>query len=429
MPQPSERRLSSLLDNADQCTHCGYCLPVCPTYRVNNDEVQSPRGRVSIVLAVQQGRVSPAAARPLLDHCLLCRACHPACPAGVRPAKLVIASRRLAPPVRRPWSATLLHRCTDSHGATRLLAGLLDRYRRWGVGRGLRRWGLLRLLPPLDRLERLIPLEVAPTPALLPPPAAGPRVALLCGCMGRTFYPAIGPSAANLLSALGCQVVVPEGFGCCGAPLRESGDHGRFLDHARRVLDRFAAAGAVEAVVCDSSVCAVTARSYGKALAKDAAYRDRAKEFSRKVSELSRFLTSRDAAGRLALGDPGLGRLTCQDHCQSRHGLGIVSEPRELLAATGALTVDLPRSDRCCGAGGDYMLRHAPTSRLVREDKLDAIAACGAKTVVAGNPGCMVNIAAGLEQRGLPVRVRHLAEVLWAAAGATQDDHPNSNRP
>ncbi len=418
--------------NAELCTQCGYCLPVCPTYRVENNELHAPRGRISVILALQSGTLTIGEAAAALDHCLLCRACHTACPAGVRPAKLALLLRTLIPPRPTVWNR-LLHHVTNSHRLTAHLAALLRLYQKSGVQRVVRRRRLLRLLPPLARMEALIPRHRMEAPPFPPFPAHSglpglPRIGLLCGCMARLFFPGVAPSAAQLLALWGVEVCLLEGFGCCGAPFREAGDRKGFLHRARRTLDAFLAAGPLQAVVCDSSVCAVTARRYARALADDATYAAAARDFSAKVQPLSPFLVKGVGKPTVLPKNPGFGHITYHDHCQARHGLGIMQDPRGLLTALPVVYHELWPPDEtvpdgCCGAGGDYQLRHPVRSQKIREQKLAAIHACGAEVVVGENPGCLLHIAAGLEKTGSAVQVRHLAEILYAAYSLQQPTH------
>ncbi|MBF0583578.1 MAG: (Fe-S)-binding protein [Magnetococcales bacterium] len=425
------RRGSGPFANADLCTQCGYCLPVCPTYRVENNELHGPRGRVSLILALQSGAITPAEAAAALDHCLLCRACHAACPAGVRPAKLALALRGQVGP-RPTVLSRLLHRITNSHRMTARLAGLLASYQRSGLRHVVQRRGWLHHLPTLERLDALVPRQrsLFPLPSYpnLPLQTDCPRIGLLAGCIGRLFYPAVAPAAARLLAQQGGEVILLDGFGCCGAPFRESGARQPFLRQARRTLDAFVAAGPLQAVVCDSTVCAVTGRSYARALDHDPAYAAVAEDFARKLHTLSQFLASRLTPLTLTAKNPGFAAVTYHDHCQTRFGLGIIEEPRWLLATLPMRYHELaPKdpfsSEGCCGAGGDYQLRHPERSQQIRTAKLAAIQASGAELVVGENPGCLLHIATGLEQADSPVRVCHLAELLWAACAQQQPTH------
>ncbi|MBF0453850.1 MAG: (Fe-S)-binding protein [Magnetococcales bacterium] len=401
--------------NAALCTHCGYCLPVCPTYRAENEESLSPRGRVSIVLALAKGELTPKQSSAALAFCLVCRACHAACPVGVRPAKLVLSARNLSP-VPPSRFTRLLHAITNHHGLTSLAAGAIRFYQKRGIQRWVRRWKLLYLLPPLNRLERLIPVHrQEPIPAFPPPhqPPAPLRAALLCGCMARLFHPRVAPSAANLLHFSGIDVTEMAGFGCCGAPFRERGERQPFIQQAKKTLDAYRKAGKVDIILCDTSVCQITVRSYGRVLRADKEYAALAQEFCEKIDNLESFL-AKNLLKMVPSGyQPEKSCLTFQDHCQVRHGMDILEPPRVLIQNLAGPLRELPRGDRCCGAGGDYQLHHPDLSHKIREDKLDAIAESQAQTVVGTNSGCLLNIEGGLEEREMDVSVRHLAEVLW----------------
>lgn len=427
---------SNPFKNAELCTQCGYCLPACPTYRVENNELHAPRGRVSILLALQSSELTVEEAASALDHCLVCRACHSACPAGVRPAKLALTLRAMRPSRPTFFGAWLRYIC-KSHRLTAGLSLFLSFYQHSGLPWLVRRFGLLRPFPTLaqwasfmprhadNKREKTAPLfqPVKPlghTAGNAPNPAVQ-NIGLLCGCLARLFFPGVAPSAAQLLASLGFNVVILEKFGCCGAPFRESGHRKAFLDQARRTLDAFIAAGSLDAVVCDSSVCAVTAHSYARALANDAVYGAVAQTFSAKTETLSQFLAKQAV---FTTKDPGLGSLTYHDHCQTYHGLGILTEPRALLAALPVTYHELPyrahaSRHECCGTGGHYRLHHPERSQKMMHHKLVAIRKSGADTVVGENPGCLLNMASALEQTHATVQVRHLAEVLWAARSHT----------
>ncbi|MEO5330964.1 MAG: (Fe-S)-binding protein [Magnetococcus sp. YQC-5] len=416
--------------NANICTHCGYCLPVCPTYRIDNDETESPRGRVAIVLALASGTLTPEEASIALSRCLLCRACHTVCPAGVRPAKLTLLARNLTP-LQPLLIIRLLHWITSSHRLTAMAARLIAFYQTSGLQQWIRHLWILPRLPYLARLEALLPASrpndpipdfqrsVSRTddPTLAANPDM-PRVGLLCGCMARLFYPGVAPSTANLLTQTQTRVTLLHGFGCCGAPFRESGNRKKFLHQARRTLDAFMAASPLDAVVCDSAICLVTVQSYARSLADDPHYAAPAREFSEKVIDFNTFLLKRLALHPIPFGFPGLDHVAYHDHCQTRFGLGIINEPRKLLDALPVNRREIVppgTTAACCGAGGDYLLREPKRSQDVRTHKLQAIVASGADTVAASNPGCMLHLEAGLRQTGSSIQVRHLAELLWTA--------------
>jgi glycolate oxidase iron-sulfur subunit len=402
--------------NAELCTHCGYCLPICPTYSILNDETHSPRGRVSIILALSHKELTADEAATALSTCLVCRACHSACPVGVRPAKLVLSVRNKSP-IISPLISRLLHTITNSHTLTSYTSSAIKWYQNSGLQGWLRGSKILRIIPPLYRLEGLIPaLRSDPIPQF---PLADSqkkakiRAALLCGCMARLFHPRVAPSAANLLQLLDIEVTLMGGFGCCGAPFRESGKRELFIKQAKKTLDAFRNITEVDMVICDTSVCMVTVRSYARALSSDEKYAQIAKTFSDKIQSMEVLLAKGLPTAVPKEYNIPEQSVTFQDHCQIQHGLGSKKEPRELLQKVAGSLTELPRGERCCGAGGDYMLRYSELSNNIRKDKIAAINESRAKTVVGSNSGCLLNIEAGLLQENSSVQVRHLTEALW----------------
>lgn len=395
------------------CTHCGYCLPACPTYQAKNDESLSPRGRISILLALHTGQLDPTRIGNALDTCLLCNACHSACPAGVQPGKLILLTRANSP-LPTPFLLELLHRITDRAWLTTLASGLIRLYRGVGLMTLIRRKGILTRFPQLAAMEALLPSpQPSPRRGRTTSKQGGRgRIGLLPGCIGRLTIPGIRQDSAALLTALGYQVIELTGFGCCGAPHREHGNRERFRQQAKKTLAAFQAAGPLNAVVCDSSICAVTLRAYGKALEDDPELAARAKELASKSRELAAFLADDPVFQELALGNPGGGLTAFHHHCQTVHSLAILSQSSYVFAKVPVATTTLTDPGRCCGAGGDYLLRWPEISGEVRTQRLAAIQASQAETIVTGNPGCLLNLTAGLEASSSTVRVRHLAQWL-----------------
>ncbi|MGN7613086.1 (Fe-S)-binding protein [Magnetococcales bacterium HHB-1] len=419
------------LKNADLCTHCGYCLPQCPTFQVENNEGLSPRGRLSIILGMKAGRIDPQQAVDAISSCIACRACHSACPAGVRTGKMVLMTRRLGESAHPP-GITLLHKITDSHQLSAWFSRLISFYKHSGLQRFVRFSRILNLIPSLKRIEGLIPpirAELYDLPHTLPSSMTRKqtkgRVALLGGCMAKLFLPHVGLYAREMIEALGYETVVLANYGCCGAPYREQGEMKPFKRQAKKLLQAFSKAGRVDHVICDASVCAITTRSYGKAMGREEGFAELAKEFSGKIEDLSIFLSRHVEEGSPLVGDPGMGTLAFHDHCQTHHGLGTIEEPRRLLDALPVPRREIEGAGQCCGAGGDYMLRFPERSLAIRQSKLEAIRASGADTVVAGNPGCLMSLQAGLREQNSAIKVRHVAELFWAASHdrvAEEDD-------
>ncbi|MBF0108459.1 MAG: (Fe-S)-binding protein [Magnetococcales bacterium] len=440
MAQEQEKRLGDFrkLEQARLCTHCGFCLPVCPTYRAHNEEMQSPRGRVSVILAFMNGLMTKEEAGQTLSFCLSCRACHAACPAGVRVGKLVMLARSLMS-VSKPWRTRLFHGITDRAWLSRPVAWMVRWYQGSMVRKVLHRW-------PSGgghRWDRLIPTYRESFRGCRPSGMKGMkgdrfsvihgwvtgekplRAALLCGCMGRMFYPGVATSTASLLARLGVRVEFLEGFGCCGAPHREGGDRKRFLKQAKKVLDRFRpVADRVDVVLCDSAACRVTVGGYARALAHDAEYELLARRFVEKVIDFSDLIANRCLDPETFFAEKIAKRVVFMDHCQTRNSLGVMDRPRQLLDAVAGDRVELSGGGACCGAGGDTLLSHPRHCEPIRDGRINAIMASGASIVTGTNPGCLLNVEAGFAAARHPIVVRHLAELLWescAGEGRTVD--------
>jgi glycolate oxidase iron-sulfur subunit len=416
----------------DKCIQCGFCLPHCPTYRILGVETESPRGRIHLIEAAAQGRI------PLDDRfeehmyvCLGCRACETACPAGVHFGTIIEAARAEIGPTGAPLArrATLLalRHLMPYPGRLRAAARLLRLYQRSRAGR-------------LARALHLLPRRAAEMEALLPPvpdrffspaqevfPPIGPRrarVGLLSGCVMSVLFADLDDATIRVLQRNGCEVVVPRGQTCCGALNIHNGERAAARAMARRNIDAFLRAG-VDAVVINAAGCGAASKEYPVLFrGGDPGDVGRAEQYSGLCRDVTEFL------GDLGLTGP-LGevraRVTYQDPCHLVHGQRIRRQPRDLLRAIpGVELVEMDGSDRCCGSAGIYNLVQPRYSRQVLDDKMAAVARTGAETVVAPNPGCMLQLAAGVRAHGLRVEVRHLVDLLdqaYAAAEATGASH------
>lgn len=369
-----------------------------------------------MILALSRGELKAEETTAALSSCLVCRACHGACPVGVRPAKMVLSARNKSQQPA-PLTSKILHIITNSHPLTTGLSKIIQLYQKSGLQGFLRKRKLHAIIPPFKRLEALIPAHRHDPIPLFPQAASAKhqlKAALLCGCMARIFHPRVAPATANLLDLAGIEVAVMEGFGCCGAPFRESGNRDQFLRQAKRTLDAFAPLAAnIDLVLCDTSVCMITVRSYSRALESDKKYAEIAKIFSDKTHVLETLLADRLPETISPGYYPPKRSITFHDHCQTRHGLAIVNEPRYILQKVAGQLTELPKSDRCCGAGGDYILRHPQLSHKIGLDKIQSINESKAEIVVACNSGCLLNIERGLAEQNSTVAVRHISEALW----------------
>jgi len=416
------------VEGVNQCVHCGLCLAYCPTFSVLGTEMDSPRGRIFLVKSLAEGRMSLSDSTVRhLSLCLDCRACETVCPAGVpygqliEAAKAEIERQRPGGPVRRIFRWLNFGLLLGHPRLLALAASGARLYQASGLQR-LARWsGLIRRLPgTLPAWDALLPTVPSKAERAAPPrltPAEGPRrarVALLTGCVQSVVFGAHNRATARVLAKNGCDVVVPDGQGCCGALNAHGGDHARALAMARSTIDTFEAAG-VESVIVNTSGCGAHMKAYGHLLADDPAYAARAKRFVASVQDLAEFLAREPLRGPLS---PVPLTCTYHDPCHVVHGQKIKSEPRQLLAQIpGLRLVELAESDWCCGSAGIYNLTQPEMATRLLHRKVGHVLATQAEAVVTANPGCILQIQAGLSAHDAKVNVLHLVEILDRAYG------------
>jgi glycolate oxidase iron-sulfur subunit len=410
------------LVDLDRCVHCGLCLNACPTYRELGLEMDSPRGRIYQMVKVAEGEM--AITPSYIEHiglCLACRGCETACPSGVQYGRLVEAARaEIESAVRRPLGERLLRAFVFSHLLPSRLwlrgAGLLLwLYQRSGLRRLARASGVLKLFGQLERAERLAP------PAELPTffryygktfPAEGERryrVALLGGCIANVFFARLNEATVRVLQRNGCEVVVPEGQTCCGALHVHSG----LRDEARRLARRNIEAlldGGFDAIITNAAGCGSTLKEYGELLEEDPAFAARAQRFSALVKDVNEFLASIELNRRMG---PVPVTVTYQDSCHLAHGQKVRVPPRKLLAAVPGLAVkEMALSDLCCGSAGIYNVLHTEMAMAILEKKMENVNRTGADVIATANPGCILQLRAGVELFGRGQRVAHVVEIL-----------------
>lgn len=393
---------SQILALADRCVKCGLCLPHCPTYGLRPDENASPRGRIALLQGLAEGRLAPdARVRKHLDECVGCRRCERVCPAGVEFERLMDLGRQQpglgAAGRRQRFALRLLGRparLRRLHGGLRFLqrSGLL----------GLARMAGLLRLAGLSRAARLLPPLSAPAPLPRPADDAGRRqVALFTGCLGGTLEQATVRAAIRVLEAYGFSVRRLE-TGCCGALAWHRGETALATDQARGLLA--AAGGATETILYLATGCGPHLQRYAE-LPLDEGDRPQAEAFVARLEEITAFLARQPfPAERFRAADPPL---TVAVHlpCSQLNGLRQQDTAGELLARLpGLRVVPLAENDRCCGAGGEAMLRVPEVADRLRGAKLEAIARLAPDMVASTNPGCALFLNAGLgHDPNLPV--------------------------
>jgi glycolate oxidase iron-sulfur subunit len=406
----------------DQCVHCGFCLPVCPTYVLWNEEMDSPRGRIYLMKMVMEGTATINETWVgHFDACLGCMACMPACPSGVDYAKLIEATRaqierRYVRPASEKRFRQFLFTIFTHPARLRALLLPLRLYQKVGLEALVRRTGILKLLPPrLRAMEALLPQVRAQEtlPKLIP--AQGERrrrVGLLLGCVQRVLFPQVNAATARVLAAEGCEVVVPAAQSCCGALLVHAGEEKKAEQLARQTIDAFETAK-VDAVIINAAGCGSNLKEYGHLLRGDPQYAGRAKAFAAKCRDVSEFLAELEPrATRHALPL----RVAYHDACHLQHAQGVRTQPRALLGRIPQLQLlEIPEAAICCGSAGIYNLVQPEAALQLGDRKAGHVAALDADVVVSANPGCLLQLQAALARAGRKLPVRHTVQVLDAS--------------
>ncbi|MDA2802919.1 (Fe-S)-binding protein [Nocardiopsis suaedae] len=418
----AERPFPDLLSD---CVHCGFCLPTCPTYVLWGEEMDSPRGRIHLMGQAEDEGVFTDASVGHFDNCLGCLACVTACPSGVAYDALIETTRaRVEEEHERPRAERLIRSAIFSLFPYRrrlgLMRGPLRAYQASGLAKPLRSSGVLeRVSPSVAAMERMAPPIKGKVPALPERvPAAGRRravVGMLTGCVQGAFFPQVNTATARVLASEGCEVVIPKGQGCCGALSSHSGRAEEAARFAEETVRTFEKAG-VESVVVNSAGCGGTMKHYGRVLREAGRPDDlvrRAEALSAKVVDFSEYLAE---LGPRAERHPLPVKAAYHDACHLSHGQGVTAEPRDLLRSIPDLEVaDLPNPEICCGSAGVYNLLNPEPAAELGTRKADDVASTKASLLVAGNPGCSLQIAATMRERGEEIAVAHTAQVLDAS--------------
>lgn len=409
-------------DKIETCVQCGMCLTACPTYRELGVEMDSPRGRIFLMKSVREGRLLPD--RLFARHmylCLDCRACETVCPTGVPFGALVEAARAVVERNRRlPFWPRLLRALAFEHllphpRRLRLLGSVLCL---------AQQAGLLTLLshvspPRLRHSVTLIP-ELSERPfsagdvASFPP--TGPRrgrVALFWGCVAPVLLPKVHRATVAVLARHGYEVVVPKGQTCCGALHIHNGLREEAQALARRNLEAFHDVG-LDAVIVNAAGCGSALKEYPELL-RGTADEERAARFTSGVKDFAEFLADAPATPQPG---PVNTTATYQDPCHLAHAQRVRHEPRQLLRAIPGLEFkEMREADRCCGSAGIYNILNPELSLRLLQTKINHAVETGAALIVTANPGCQLQLQAGLRRAGSPAEVVHLAELLARAYG------------
>ncbi|WAH35226.1 (Fe-S)-binding protein [Alicyclobacillus dauci] len=410
-------------DKYSVCVHCGFCLEVCPTYQQLGDENESPRGRVYLIKAASEGRLSldESVIDPVFN-CLDCRACETVCPSGVEVGILIEEARGQvfhAEPATgiQGFTQRLFLRGIFPHPKRlRKVGKLLRFYQKSGMRSLVRGTGLMRIMPKhLQEMEAIMP-SIPAENALqgLPeriPVKRGPKkatAALFTGCVMDVMFSDVNMATARVAGRNGLEVVVPKQQLCCGALQVHAGDRDQAREMARQNIDVFLESGA-DYIIINAAGCGAALKEYAELFHDGPVYLEKAKQFSSKVRDISELLVE---VGY----EPPNGRvdrtITYHDACHLCHAQKIRQQPRELLRSIPGLTlVEMTDSDRCCGSAGIYNLTHPDMAGQLLERKMDDIPT-GVDAIAMGNPGCMMQIMVGVHRRKTDLEVLHTVELL-----------------
>jgi glycolate oxidase iron-sulfur subunit len=412
LADPDIKEVNDILRN---CVHCGFCTATCPTYVLLGDELDSPRGRIYLAKNMLESD-KPATAQVVkhIDRCLTCLSCMTTCPSGVHYAHLVDQAR--------------------VHIEKTYVRPLPERFMRWLLATVVPNPTLFRLSLIGGRLGRpfagLMPGRLKGMVAMAPAKLSGPssvdkpqvfvaqgprrkRVAMLTGCAQPVLRPEINEATVRLLTRHGCEVVIAEGAGCCGAIVHHMGREEDSRAAARANVAAWTGAidgGGLDAVVFNASGCGVSLKDYGHLLRNDpewAAPAARISAISKDVSELLVELGLKKPA--VATGQT----VTYHTACSMQHGLGLRGQSKRLLSDAGFQVREPAEGHLCCGSAGTYSILQPELSMRLRDRKIANLEATEPEIIAAGNIGCLTHIGGGTR-----VPMVHTVELLdWATGG------------
>jgi glycolate oxidase iron-sulfur subunit len=407
----------------DSCVHCGFCLATCPSYRVLGKEMDSPRGRIYLMDAINQGEIAlNQVAVEHFDSCLGCLACVSTCPSGVQYDKLISATRHQ---VERNYSRNFLDRLLRNlifflfphPDILRILLLPLLIYQKSGLAQIIRQTGVIKKISPnLAAMESILPdITLKSFQNNLPDivPAQGIRryrVGVILGCVQRLFFSDVNEATVRVLTANGCEVVIPQSQGCCAALPEHQGQTEQAKALARQMIDSFADTG-VDFIIINAAGCGHTLKEYGHILADDLEYRDKAQQFAAKVKDAQEFFANVGLTAKLhPLSDRPV-NLVYQDACHLLHGQKISLQPRQLLRQIPGVSLKEPLDAAlCCGSAGVYNMLQPEVAEELGKQKAANLLNTGADLIVSANPGCSLQINKYLSDS--KISIKHPMELL-----------------
>jgi glycolate oxidase iron-sulfur subunit len=409
----------------DACVHCGFCLSTCPSYRVIGKEMDSPRGRIYLMNAITQGEAAlDATTSQHFDSCLGCLACVSTCPSGVQYDQLIAATR---PQVERNQPRTLkdklirflIFNLFPYPVRLKLLLPFFWLYQNLGLQTLVRASGILKnFFPRLAAMESILPrINLQSWGKTFPDviPAQGDkryRVGMVLGCVQRLFFSSVNEATARVLTANGCEVVIPKTQGCCAALPAHQGQEKQAQALARQMIDSFAGTE-VDYIIINAAGCGHTLKEYHHILADDSEYQEKARDFVAKVRDVQEFLVEVGLTTPLSPITSTTLPIVYQDACHLLHGQKISLQPRQLLEKIPNIHLKEPLDAAlCCGSAGVYNMLQPQVAEELGQQKVTNLLNTGAQLIASANPGCSLQIKKHLQAQGKSVTLLHPMELL-----------------
>ncbi|KEF39999.1 Fe-S oxidoreductase [Schinkia azotoformans MEV2011] len=436
-PIPGDLHSKKLFDltyeDTNKCIQCGYCLPVCPTYKMMGKETASPRGRINLVKMAAERKIDieEHLTEPI-DLCLGCRACEVACPVNVpyghilESAKEVITEKQTKQnhiKKQGKIKKLVLTKLFPYPTRMRAVGNMFWLYQALRVNKLVQKTKIIeKISPSMAQFEKVLPKLESPTKRnqigqVIPAKGTKKaRVGFFIGCIMDGLMYKINRQSIELLSLAGCEVVVVQEQQCCGALHSHQGMNKEARGLAKENIIVFEKSGA-DYYVNNAGGCGAMLHEYDHLLDDEPEWKERARQFVSKTKDISQLLVQ---FGPLPFKKDWEGIITYQDSCHLRNVQGIIEPPRQLLKSIpGAMYIELKSSHMCCGSGGIYNLLHFEESMMILDDKMKDILSTKARTIVTTNPGCLLQMNLGVERTSsaVPLRSLHLVEVLAEACG------------
>jgi len=394
------------------CVHCGFCNATCPTYGLLGDELDGPRGRIYLIKDMLESQQAGTLSRKHLDRCLTCRACETTCPSGVVFSDLLEIGRNFA---EKHTSRTFSERL--KRGWLLRTVPYPKRFRRWARLAGLVRW----LLP--RRIARKIPKTCAPVARFQRPTVTSGKVLVLRGCVERVTTPEAQRQLSQILSAQGVELIWAPEEGCCGALAQHMAEPEKALAAMKRNIDAlYPLLDEVDAILSTASGCGVTVKDYGRLMALEKDYAERAREVSSMVLDVSEYLVQKSYLLKKSSAGEGFQRVAWQNPCTLQHGQKLTGQVEPLLRSAGYELIDTQNPGSCCGSAGPYALLQPVLSDRLKQEKLRNLTLFEPEVIVSANVGCIVHL-----RSSAPQPVMHWLELVSAVGEASGEVNPEGN--